>query len=276
MNFAVAAMSVVFALAGPLGAKAPAAHASLHSAPSRGAGGTHVPVAPAPPVPPVPLAILPRLARIRVEATRERVVLIEEMNLPRGDWQGGGFDVHVAFGAPGTPIALDAALVTLADGEVESRLEDAGEAVPLEPAVRAGSAQVFLGKPQMAGVVVHVKDAALRRALAASGTAALRIRSLLRAPAVDADGARALVVRLGVAGGLPMTLGHIQVVSLEHAPGMTRAEAMLCGPDAEARPLTTTLLPKPVGRAAQAPPTMAPEFAVRHATDDLCIRWWGT
>ena len=94
------------------------------------------------------------------------------------------------------------------------------------------------------------------------------------APAADpSTGARDVVVRLGAVGGLPLTLGRIQVASLEARPWVTRAEASLCGPDAiTSWPLTVTL---PGAPRVSSKPTIAPETAVRHATDDLCIRWWG-
>jgi hypothetical protein len=176
------------------------------------------------------------------------------------------------------PVAVDARLVTAPQGATELRLEDAGYPLYLEPAVRQSpSAQLLLGPPNMAGVVVHVKEADLRRVYATADLAGVRLRSLLAAPAADASGERAVVVRLGIAGGLPITVGRLQVVSLEPAPWIERAEATLCGPDAETRPLALTISPKPAEpRPVSSPlePPIAPAMAVRHASDDLCIRWW--
>jgi hypothetical protein len=220
--------------------------------------------------------MLPSVARVRVEAARDRVVVVEEVSLPRGEWQSGGLDLYVAFGAPGTPIAVDARLVALAPGALESRPDDPGDAVLVEPAVRhTPSSRLLLGRPTMAGVVLHVRDSELRHAYALSDAAALRIRSLLSPPAADAQGAHDLVVRLGIIGGLPLTLGRIQIVSSEPQPWITRAEATLCGPEAERRPLSLTLLPKPAAPVAPGTvPAIAPPMAVRHASDDLCVRWW--
>jgi hypothetical protein len=222
--------------------------------------------------------MLPSVSRVRVETARDRTLVHEEINLPRGDWQSGGVDLYVAFGAPGVPAALDARLVAAPPGESESRWEDAGEPISVEPAVHhtAGS-QLLLGRPQMAGVVVRLKDAELRRAYAASDLAGLRLRSLLAAPAPDANGQREIVVRLGIAGGIPLTVDRVQVVSLEAQPWITRAEAALCGPEADDWPLAVALLPKPSLRApadAPGPPPIAPAMALRHASDDLCVRWW--
>jgi hypothetical protein len=226
------------------------------------------------PAPPLPM--LPRVGRVRVEAARDRVVVVEDVVLPRGDWESGGLDLYVAFGAPGTPIAIDARLVTPQAGGLDAHPEEAGDQVVLEPSPhRNAGAQLLLGKPQMAGVVAHVKETQLRRAYAAGEVTVLRLRSLLVAPAADATGARDVVVRLGVAGGLPITLGRIQVASLEPQPWIARAEAMLCGPEASPLPLSVALS----GKAADAPAPprapIAPELALRHASDDLCIRWWG-
>jgi hypothetical protein len=222
--------------------------------------------------------MLPNLSRVRVEAARDHVTVVEDVFLPRGDWQSGGLDPYVAFGAPGTPLAIDARLVAIAPGAAEPAADDGGDALPFELAVRhTASTQLLLGPPQMAGFVVHVREADLRRAFSASDLACLRLRSLLAAPAAGGDGARDVVVRLGIAGGLPLTVSRIQIVSLEAAPWITRAEATLCGPEAEPRPLALALLPKPAAqssRAAALESPIAPPMAVRHASDDLCVRWW--
>lgn len=259
MRFALALVSTALALTASAHAKTtpPASHA------------VHAP-RPAPPLP-----TLPSVARVRVEAARDRVVVVQEVNLPRGDWRAGHLDLYVAFGAPGTPSAVDARLVAVAAGASESRLEDAGDAVSVEPAVRRPvSAQLLLGRTQMAGVVVHVKDADLRRAYQTSDLATLRIRSLLPAPSADPTGARDVVVRLGIGGGLPLTLARVQIVSLEPQPWIARAEARLCGPDADAWPLSVSLLPKTSDARRPDSPTIAPSMALRHASDDLCVRWW--
>ena len=238
--------------------------------PSRPAPAPHAWVRPA-----APLPMLPTVARVRVEAARDRVVLLEEVNLPRGDWQSGGLDLFVAFGAPGTPVAVDARLAPVPVGALESRPDDPGESVPVEPAVRhMPSTQLLLGRPTMAGVVVHLKDAQLRHAYALSDIVALRVRSLLAAPAADASGARDVVVRLGFAAGQPLALAKVQVVSAEPKAWITRAEATLCGPEADPWPLSLTLLPRPSEPAVSAARTIVPTMAVRHASDDLCVRWW--
>jgi hypothetical protein len=248
---------------------------TAHARPTPPRGAAHPP--PAPPhvavhlAPPLPM--VPGVARVRVEAARDHVVVTEELTLPRGDWQSGGLDLYVAFGAPGTPSAVDAHLLELPAGATEPKPDDPGDPVAVEPAVRHSvSTQLLLGRPSMAGVVLHVKDAQLRRVYAGGDVATLRIRSLLPPPAAGAGGARDIVVRLGIAAGQTMTLAKVQLVSLEPKAWITRAEASLCGPDADPWPLSVALTPRPPD--APSAPTIAPSMAVRHGSDDLCVRWW--
>lgn len=224
-----------------------------------------------------PLTSLPTIARVRIEAARDRVLVIEDVTLPRGEWTKGDMDLFVAFGAPGAPKAFDARLVPLKD-DLEASADEAGEPIATERAVRRPpGAQMLIGRPQMAGALIRLKEAAYRRALAASttDTVVIRARTLLDLPAEDAQTGRELVVRLGVPGETPLTLGRVQVVSLEQRPWITRAEAQLCGPEADPWPLSVAIAPKP----ASPPPPLAkgpisPRMALRHATDDLCVRFW--
>jgi len=227
---------------------------------------------------PPPLPLLPSVARVRIEVAKERVLVIEEVSLPRGNWAGGDLDLYVAFGSPGVPRALDAHLIPLGDGALEALPTDVGEVVPIERAShRPAHAALLLGRPQMAGTVVHLKESALRRAFAPGKMAALRVRTLLPAPVEDAATGRELVVRLGIDAAAPLTLGRLQLVALEPET-VQRAEAHLCGPDADPWPLALAVVPKPPADP-HAPPTpgpIAPVLAVRHASDDLCIRYWPT
>jgi hypothetical protein len=230
----------------------------------------HAPIHFAPPLP-----MLPSVARVRVEVAHDRTVVVEDVSLPRGDWTSGSLDLYTAFGSPGTPIAVDARIFALPEGQAEPRADDAGEAVGVEPGVRhTASSQLLLGRPSMAGVVLHVGSDVLRRAYGGADVALLRIRSLLSPPSREDAGAQSVVVRLGVAGGLALTLGKVQVVSVEPKAGIQRAEATLCGPEADARPLTVSVIPRLPDAPWWAPATIAPAMATRHPTDDLCVRWW--
>jgi hypothetical protein len=222
--------------------------------------------------------MLPSVARVRVEVARDRLVVEEEVALPRGAWSSGSLDFHAAFGAPGTPTAVDAQLSAEASGATEPQAAPPGEAVTVEPEVGAvGGAHPLLGGARMAGVALRVKETQLRRVYAAAEVALLRVRSLLALPSADAEGRREVVVRLGAPEGTPLALGRIQVVSLEPGPWVTRAEASLVGPDADPWPLAVALLPKaasPAPHPAGTQRPIAPVLAVRHASDDLCVRWW--
>jgi hypothetical protein len=219
--------------------------------------------------------MLPSVSRVRVEVARDRVVVHEEVALPRGDWASGGLDLHVAFGAPGAPVAVDVQVGPGTLSSSDARSEETMDRVSVEPVPGAvGGAHPLLGRPRMAGVVLHVKEAQLRRAYSVSDVALLRVRSLLALPSPDASGRRDLVVRLGAPDGTPITLGRIQVVSLETAPWIARAEATLCGADADPWPLAVTLTPKPPHAPPSSARPIAPPMAVRHPSDDLCVRWW--
>lgn len=255
----------------PAPAKTPTSHGK-RDARGRSSAPPHVVHRPAPPLP-----MLPSVARVRIEAARDRVVVVEDVSLPRDEWQSGGLDLYVAFGEPGTPLAVDAHLVPVAPDATEARAEDVGEPVTVEPDVHhTPSTQLLLGRPTMAGVAIRVSEGALRRAYETSDRATLRIRSLLAPPAADASGGRDVVVRLGVDGARPLTLDRVQVVSTEAQPWITRAEAHLCGPEADPWPLAVSILPKPAAPTRPWPPPIVPAMAVRHSSDDLCVRWWAT
>jgi hypothetical protein len=231
-----------------------------------------------------PLATLPSIGRVRIEAAKDRLLILEEVHLPRGDWQSGDLDLYVAFGAPGIPKAFDARILSLPAGESEANVDDAGEPVITERAPhRPLSAQVLVGRAQMAGAILHLKEAPLRSALAPSDTAVLRLRTLLDLPPEDSRVGREVVVRLGVPGAVPLTLGRIQIVSLEARAWITHAEAQLCGPEADTWPLALSIASPPPARAdletsiapVERDPRgpISPRMALRHASDDLCIRF---
>ena len=279
MRYALAAAAVTLVFGARAHAKPPPLRSSAHAA--KPAPPPKLDLRPAPPLP-----MLPSVARVRLEVGRDHVVVDESVHLPRGDWVSGGLDLYVAFGSPGTPKAIDARLFSLAHDATEPKSDDAGQPVPYDSAVqRLANARLLLGRPLMAGVVLHVKEADLRHAYAVADVAELRIRSLLAPPTADPQGARDVVVRLGIAGDVPLTLGRIQVMSAEGRGYVARAEARLCGPQAVPLPMAVTLLPKEDRPGLRAPGSIAadgsidprpiaPVTAVRHSSDDLCIRWF--
>jgi hypothetical protein len=227
-----------------------------------------------------PLETLATLSRVRIEVARDRLVLTEDVTLPRGDWEKGDLDLYVAFGAPGAPKAFDAHLLPLDSEDAEAPLGVVGDPVATERAPhRPVSANLLLGPPSMAGEILHVKEAAYVRALAKSNLAVVRIRQLLDLPTEDAQTGRELVVRLGAPGGLPITLGRAELVSLEARPWVTRADAHLCGAEADGWPLAIPISPPPGSKGASGGDTrgrISPRMALRHASDDLCVRFWTT
>ena len=228
----------------------------------------------APPAPPLaPLPMLPSIPRVRVEVLEKKLVVVEEINLPRGEWHAESLDFYVAFGAPGAPLAIDAQLVAVGDGALEPADADAGEALTVERAShRPPSAHPLLGRDTMAGVVIHLKSATLGRALQPGNMAAVRVRTALDLPEEDPEGARGVVIRLGSSRGTPLTLGRLTLLAKAGGPAPTRAEAHLCGPEADPTPLAITLVPR--ASAQPSNPPIAPVLSVRHASDDLCIRFW--
>jgi hypothetical protein len=224
-----------------------------------------------------PLATLPTLSRVRIEVARDRLVLIEDVTLPRGEWEKGDLDLYVAFGAPGAPKAFDARLLPLDSVDADAPLGEKGESIATEHAPhRPASANVLLGPPSMAGEILHVKESAYERALAKSDVAVVRVRELLDLPAEDARTGREILVRLGSPGGLPITLGRAEIVSLEARPWLTRAEAHLCGAEADGWPLAIPISPAPPKAASgtDVRGSISPRMALRHASDDLCVRFW--
>ena len=221
-----------------------------------------------------PLPFLASVARVRVRVEKDSVVVTHALTLPRGEWTSEDLDLYAAHGAPGAPIALDAKLHHVADGELEAPESDAGEAVLYDRAPRCPeSAHPLIGRSRMAGVILHVREAQFRAATA-SGMAELRVRALYPLPVEDGTSGREVRVRLGIPGGAPLTLGRVQIVASDREMPVARAEARLCGPDAETRPLSISLSPRPTTPAPVTEAPIAPVLAVRHSSDDLCIRFW--
>jgi hypothetical protein len=212
---------------------------------------------------------------VRLEVAPDRLLVVEDVNLPRGSWRTGDLDLFVAFGAPGAPEAIDARLLSVKDGALEAPAEDAGEAIEIERAPRRpASAQPLLGPASMAGVILHVKEASFRRTTEGGAMAAVRVRTILALPVEDARTGREVVVRLGATAGTPLTLGRVQIASID-PKWLARAEAHLCGADADPWPLAIGIVPRPAPAPPRTPPLpIAPVLSVRHASDDLCVRFW--
>jgi len=225
-----------------------------------------------PPAKPAPLPSPPTIPRIHLEAARDHVLVIQDVLLGRGAWMSGDLDAFVSFGAPGLPRAIDARLSAAIDADDPDTAPF--ESIPIDRAFhRPGAARLLLGSSSMAGAVLHVREAAFRRATGASGVARIRVRTLIDLPAVDPDGGREVVIRLGAFEGEPYGLGSIDLASLESRGWIRRAEAHLCGPDADPYPLAIKLTPASTALPSL-PGPIAPVLSVRHASDDLCVRFW--
>jgi hypothetical protein len=213
--------------------------------------------------------MLPSIARVKLSYHGGRTyTVVHEVNLPRGEWKGETLRFHVAFGAP-APRAIDAHLVAVSDGALEAEDDDAGEPLAIDRvARRPTNAYPLLGRENMAGIVVTIKGEQMTKALV-HGMASLRLRSVVDATEPDASGASSLLVRLGASRGTPLTLGRIVALSAPPQPALGRVSANLCGQEADPHPLAVNKVPKWPGEAA-----IAPVLAVRHATDDLCLRIW--
>jgi hypothetical protein len=214
--------------------------------------------------------MLPSIPRVKIDVMKTQLVVVTEVNLPRGEWKSDALDFYVAFGAPGAPRAIDARLLAVADGALEPE-DEAGESLVVDRAPhRPPSAHALIGRDSMAGVVIHLKRDSLTKAFAPGNMAAVRVRTVLDLPEEDSQGARGVVVRLGASRGTPLTVGRLTLAAKPGAPTPSRVEAHLCGPDADPTPLA--IAPRP----ATPPPTppIAPVLAVRHPSDDLCIRFW--
>lgn len=222
--------------------------------------------------PPASLPLLPSVARIRVEVSRKGALVIHDVNLARGSFAGEDIESFVAFGAPGAPRAFEASLLPVAPGALET--PDGEQGLSLEwgyARKRPSSAIPLLGRANMAGVDITLPGSAMVRALASSGMATLRLRTLLALPAADADGSRELVIRLGDADSTPLVLGRIEVVTPE-AKWLDGVEARLCRPSAFGDALMVRTV-TPEGIAHLAPPNAAPTvLSTRKSGEDLCLR----
>ncbi len=217
-----------------------------------------------------PLPSLPVLTHVRVEPSRDHVLVEHELTLARGAWHAGEIDLFVAFGAPGMPRAFDAHLLAVPPGARAPAPGDAGEPLVTQRAARKPSgALLLLGPPTMAGEVVRVSEPAFRRAVASSDVAALRLRTVLAPPTADATGGHELVMRLGAPGGAPLPVWRLEIASPEPAAWLRRAAAHYCGPDADPYPLAVSGAP-----SSGYPLPADPLLVARHPSDDLCLTYW--
>ncbi|MBI5538087.1 MAG: hypothetical protein HY898_35525 [Deltaproteobacteria bacterium] len=221
--------------------------------------------APKPPKPPPsyvpgPIAI----SRIRFEVRQGRVMVTTDLTFPSGRDVREDLDVHVAYGGPGMPIALDAQLLSTPKGYLVAPVDLAGDKLSTVASKRSPSHAAFsVGRAEMAGVLVHMPAALVTERLAATGQATLRLREIRDLPAPLSDGTREVLARLGAFKGRPLVLGLLELTSDEP---IARTEARFCG--IEARPSRLFVAASAPGRGGVAPP-----LADRSANDDLCLKF---
>ncbi len=215
------------------------------------------------------LPALPTISAVRVDVGREHAVVVQDIRIARGAWTGGDQRLFVAFGAPGVPDAFDARILSAAAPKFDVPASAAGVELKRERVPRASpNAQLLLGQQHMAGFEILIGADAFRRATEGGAFAVIRLRSVLDAPKPAPDQSRELLVRLGISKSFPLTVERIDMTS--NGELVERAEAHLCGSDADQHPLVVHI----------GPPNFTPRYAispsqaVRHDSDNLCIRYW--
>jgi hypothetical protein len=209
---------------------------------------------------PGPVAI----SRVRFEVRQGRVLVSTDLTFPSRRAVTEDLDVHVGYGGPRVPIAFDAQLLSTPKGYLVAPADQTGDRLAVVPSKRSPShAALALGRPEMAGALVHLSAAHLAERLAPSGQVTLRLREVRELPPPLSDGTRELLARLGSHNGRPLVLGLVELASDEP---IARAEARFCGIEGNSgRLFVSAQVP---GRSGVAPP-----LAPRLAHDDLCLRF---
>lgn len=212
---------------------------------------------------PTPFPSSVGISRVRVEVRGERALVTTDVLISGAAKQARALDAFVAWGMPGPPQAIDAELVAVPADRLSAPADARGRRVELRAATHAPAhAAIVLGPGNMAGSRATIDRDALAAALAAGGSATLRIRAVHALQARIADGARDLLLYLGARDGAPFILGAIEI----DGDALTLREARLCGPHADPTPLG--VLPRHEGDA----PALAPPLAPRSLDDALCVR----
>lgn len=199
--------------------------------------------------------------RIHVEVAEDRVLVTSEIALDKGEWDGEDLRAHVAYGAPGVPLAFEAHLC----GPRPEQGEPACLPLAHEFARSAPSDAAFvIGPAKMAGQVVELEGQKLATLFAQHPRVVLRLRQLRPMPIAGASGHREILVRLGTLRGKPYRIGSVEVVGKEVV--MADADARLCGLDVT--PTELSLL-----RGGVASKGVPPRLLERVGNEDLCLRF---
>lgn len=240
--------------------KKPAATAKSRKTPSKRPSKTNKPADP-PRKPPSKLPAPIEIDRIHVEVAEDRVLVTSEIALGKGDWAGEDLRAHVAYGAPGMPLAFEAHLCPPRPEQGEPECQP----LPNEFARSAPSDAAFvIGPAKMAGQTIELESQKLADLFAQHSHAMLRLRQLRPMPIASASGHREILIRLGAMRGRPYRLGSIEIAGQGIA--IADADARLCGPD-----VTPTELSLVRGGAASK--GVPPRILERAGNEDLCLRF---
>lgn len=245
----------------PRASSGPPVASASSKAPSSSKKKPNQPETKAPSPPPSPPRHIPgpiEITRVQVEVSPERVRITSDLSFSRGEWKEGDLRVHVAYGAPGVPLAFEAQLCASDPDAACSPLPHATE-------YRAPSDAAFvIGPPVMAGETIDLPSAELAKVLADGSQATLRLRQLRALPAEGASG-REVLVRLGEHRGVPYPLGSVIVTGMDGVT-LSHVEARLCGVDVEPREIAIVGM-KSTGAGAPL------SIARREGREDLCVRF---
>lgn len=215
------------------------------------------------------------VARVRLEVSRQNVAVVHDINLARGSFRGADAEVFVAFGAPGAPRALDARLVTVPKGALESSPRDRGVPLVWRYAPRRPvDVTPLVGRGTMAGVAIQLPGELVDGAMKVGNMVTLRLRALYAVPGATTTEQQAtarerdVVVRLGETTTGPLVLGRIEVAATDDP--IVLAEAKTCGDGATGAALALRIVGP--GTAARHEAGEAPVLAPRIAREDLCVR----
>lgn len=220
------------------------------------------PKAAAPKPPPSKLPGPIQIARVQVEVAEDRVLVTSEIGFGKGEWEKGDLRAHIAYGAPGVPLAFEAHLCAPAEGEGEPECRP----LPHEISRTAPSDTAFvIGPAKMAGQTVELAEEALAWIFAEHPEAILRLRQLRPMPIAGASGHRELLVRLGQLRGAPHPLGRIEIAGKDGI-AIADADARLCGMD---------VAPTEISVSRNGVPTkgVPPRLVHRSGHEDLCLRF---
>jgi hypothetical protein len=241
------------------------------ASPSAAKKGWSRPAPPPPALPPPALDDLPRvleISHVDVLASEDAALVTTDLLLARGAWNGAGFDVYVAYGAPGLPEAFEARVLPLPTWGVLPLQTAVGDVLATAHAHEAPSHAAFsLGRARVAGQLVHVGEEALKKAFGDGDRAFVRLRAVYRFVGTTRL-VPSVLVRLDTPRLGPLPLGAV-TIRTEGGSALGNGAATvaaLCGLEKASVPMRIAQSPE-----ESATGLVAPSLVKRTAGDDLCI-----